>query len=118
MQEVINCLKLAACIIGVVYAFKWLAAYCKHKMTATASIDVNRWISRIEQDMSCCTSFESLDRLEEKGNKVLEKAKALIPDTSPYAERLLKAYNSRHIDLTNIHCPGWPQSALRLINLR
>lgn len=118
MHEIINALKLAGSIVAVVYLFKWLGEYCEKRLTSCAALDVARWIERIERDMRECTSFESLDRLEEKGNQILESAKALVPDTKPYADRLLKAYNSRHIDLTNIHHKGWPQSALRLINLR
>lgn len=119
VQSAINEYASFALFIAIVAFVVWADAKRRPQMMAKcASLDVERWIKRTEQDMRHCTSFESLDRLEEKGNKIIENAKALVSDTKPYADRLLKAYNSRHIDLTNIHCPGWPQSALRLINLR
>lgn len=119
MEQIIS--NYGAFILFLVIVFiVWLfSKYLPVMKVRLSEMEVNDWIKRLESDMKHCPTLESLDRLEKKGDLVIEKAKSMVADTKPYEDRLMRAYNNRHWYLINEYTrPGISQSLIPFLTIR
>lgn len=103
MHEIINALKLAGAIVAVVYLFKWLGEYCKHKEAMAAAIDAEVAYQRIVHDIKECPTIHSLKRIERCIPGEIDKIKRMVPDPRKYEILLSWEIASRLIQFGNTY---------------
>ena len=101
MQEIINALKIAACIIGVVYGFKWLAAYCKHKMQMCGELDAQIRTRNLRFSIEDCSTPEELEGLMPEIKRTLELNRRTCSNADKLAKAIWIAYFGRKYHLKN-----------------